>query len=292
MKEIISVFLLVFSLVQSICAQVPPGTEIYMFDLISKNNQIELGNPQNITNRKGYDNQPYFHTSQPIVYYSSANESGRTDIIAFNYKSKKTTLLTSTNEREYSPTLTPDQKFISCIIQRDNGEQNLGKYPVSGGEPVILINNLVVGYHAWLNNHQLIAFVLGEPQSLHFIDLNSKSDTVIAQNIGRSLHKIPNESALTFTQKLDGGEWLIKKLNPSDFTSTTITTCLPGNERDITWTPDGKILSSDGNDLYVFDPKGKQVWQKVAWPGGIKITTVSRLAVNKKGNKLALVMAE
>ncbi|MFN8890690.1 MAG: TolB family protein, partial [Cyclobacteriaceae bacterium] len=84
------------------------GSEVFLFDLQSKKAKLTLSNPKNITNHNGYDNQPSFHSDKPLIYYSSFNDDGRSDIKIFNYKTGKTTNLTKTSEREYSPTLTPD----------------------------------------------------------------------------------------------------------------------------------------------------------------------------------------
>ncbi len=84
------------------------------------------------------------------MYYSSFDEDGRSDIKSHNLDSGETSNFTETSEREYSPTVTPDGKFVSCIIQRDNGAQYLGKFPIDVGVPVILIDDLIVGYHAWI----------------------------------------------------------------------------------------------------------------------------------------------
>ncbi len=108
-----------------------PASEIYLFDLKIKKDKITLSNGKNITNHKGYDNQPFFHPNEPLIYYTQADTSGRTDIIVFDYSKNSTRKITETSEREYSPTLTPDGKFLSCIIQRDDGVQDLGKYPAS-----------------------------------------------------------------------------------------------------------------------------------------------------------------
>lgn len=120
------------------------GSEIYLFELKEKNDQLSVFNPVNITNHKGYDNQPFFHPKKSVIYFSSFNDSGRSDIKYYDIKKDRTTQLTFTFEREYSPTLTPDGKFISCIIQRDDGSQDLGKYPLKGGKPQVLINTLKV----------------------------------------------------------------------------------------------------------------------------------------------------
>lgn len=117
------------------------ASEIFLFDIKTEGNQVIISNGINISSHKGYDNQPSFHPAKPIIYYASFNDSGRSDIKFYNYQTGKSVNLTETNEREYSPTVTPDEKFISCIIQRDNGVQDLGKYPIGGGKAEVLIDN-------------------------------------------------------------------------------------------------------------------------------------------------------
>ena len=56
------------------------GSEIYLFDLKSKKGEVSVSNPINITNHKGYDNQPSFDSENSLIYYSSFNEDGRADI--------------------------------------------------------------------------------------------------------------------------------------------------------------------------------------------------------------------
>jgi hypothetical protein len=284
-------------LVQTLClfvcfcgyAQLPPGTEIYLFDMSIKKAAIQLSNPVNITSHPGYDNQPFFHFEKPLVYFTSANDEGRTDIKEYNYSTRVTRNVTSTTEREYSPTLTPDKQFISCIIQRDNGAQDLGKYPVDGGEAVVLINTLTVGYHAWINEQSLLLFVLGDTVTLHHYNLTTGKDEIIAKQIGRSLHKIPKSNAMSFVHKISPIEWLIKKFTAEGKTEI-ITTALTGRE-DLAWTPDGKILMSDGTDLFYYWPGKTSTWHQVIIP--IKLSgSISRLAVNAKGDKLAVVVNE
>jgi hypothetical protein len=284
-----SVSLLVLCFVTSLYAQQPPGTEIYVFDLSIKKSKVKVSNPQNITNRTGYDNQPFFHPDKTLIYYTSADADGKTDIKEFNYATKTTRNITTTSEREYSPTVTPDKLFLSCIIQRDNGAQDLGKYPIDGGEPAVIINTLTVGYHAWINTDELLLFVLGDTMSLHRVNLTSRKDEMIAQNIGRSLHQIPQTKAMSFVQKVLEKEWFIKKLN-EDGSITPIKSTLPGRE-DLAWTPDRKIIMSDGNNLFYYWPEKSNAWIKIpfiGWEG----KTIARLSVNARGNKLAVVVGE
>lgn len=270
------------------------GSEIYLFDLHLRKDNVSISDPKNFTNHKGYDNQPFFHFDKPIVYYASFDDNGRSDIKYYNYRTEETKQLTQTPEREYSPTLTLDEEYISCIIQRDNSAQDLGKYPVEGGEPTVLVNNLMVGYHVWTDNSHVGLFVLGsngEQNELHYFRLPTKSDTVLATNIGRSLHKIPNESAFSFVHKISDKEWVIKKFNTVTHKISTIATTLPGNE-DLCWTPDGKILVSGGSKIFWLDPKIDVVWKEVEIASPTPLKGMSRVAVNLSGNKLALVVAE
>ena len=138
------------------------ASEIHLFDLDHHDGNFRLTNPRNISQHPGYDNQPFFHPDQPIIFYSSFNEDGRADVRAHDMNTGKTRNFTQTKEREYSPTVTPDGQFLSCIIQRDNEAQDLGKYPLDGQSPVVLIDSLTVGYHAWINQNELLLFVLGE----------------------------------------------------------------------------------------------------------------------------------
>lgn len=273
-------------------AKAQTGSEIYLFDVSGKGKRIEVSNPRNITNHPGYDNQPSFHVDKPLIYYSSFNEEGRSDIKIYNFKTEETTALTTTPEREYSPTLTPDKKFISCIIQRDNHAQDLGKYPVEGGEPEVIIDNLIVGYHAWIDDTRLILFVLGDPMTLRLYDTATGKDEVLAERIGRSMHKIPGTAAMSFVLKKSEEEWTIMRLDSNTLQVTPLVNTLKGRE-DLTWTPDGKILMSDGEKLFVFDPQREWGWMPVPMQaGGTPLKGITRLAMSADGKKLTVVVSE
>ena len=270
------------------------GSEIFLFDLKITNGQVILSNGTNITNHKGYDNQPFFHPSQPIIYYTSFNDSSRSDIKYYNFEKKTTSNLTTTHDREYSPTITPDEKFISCIIQRDNGNQDLGKYPISGGEPEILINNLKVGYHAWIDKDRLLLFVLVDStkNDLHYYNLITKKDSVIATNPGRSLHQIPGQNAMSFIQKKSGKDWMIKKFDPVTITISDIVPTIPGQEN-LCWLQNNIILMSEGSKIFSYRVGIDKEWQPVIIEGDTTMLKgATRLATNPTNNKLAIVVSE
>jgi hypothetical protein len=270
------------------------GSEIILFDLKIKKDKVVISNPKNITNHKGYDNQPSFHANLPYIYFSSFNDDQRSDIRRYNTADNTTLNVTTTSEREYSPTLTPDKQFLSCIIQRDNGAQDLGKYPVDGGDAALIIDNLKVGYHVWVDNSHLGLFVLGgegKPNDLHYVTLPIKEDTILATDIGRSLHKVPGERAFSFIQRTEK-ENNIMKMNTETMQVSMLGTTMNKSE-DIAWTSDGKIITSDGTNLYFMNGKKPGGWTPIEITGGVELLkSVTRIAISPKGDKLAVVVAE
>jgi hypothetical protein len=282
------------------------GTEIFLFDLKFANGQVVLSNGTNITNRKGYDNQPHFHPSKKLIYFSSFNDSGRSDIKYYNVETKETRNLTLTHEREYSPTVTPDQKFISCIIQRDNSAQDLAKIPIEGGKPQVLVWHLKVGYHAWVRPNKVFMYVLDDSahNSLHNYDVNTNIDTVIAENIGRALHKIPGEDALSYVQRLSGNQHVIKRYVLATGVSSPIVQTMAGQDF-FCWvqgSPEtgGKrfLLSSDGSKIYAHEDHSYTEFRDKSWHPVIvegnatMFKNVTRMAVNSDNTRLAVVVGE
>jgi len=262
------------------------ATEIWLFDLNLKGTPTVTGG-KNFTNHPGYDNQPFFRPGHHEVLYASFREDGRADLKKYNWKSGATADVTRTPEREYSPTITPDKKWISCIIQRDNGAQDLGKYPIQGGQADVLITNLTVGYHAWLSKTDLILFVLGNPQTLRHYNILTRKDTVLLEKPGRSIQRIPGTKAISFVDKSDPLHWFIWKVE-ADLKPKKVTETIHGSE-DIAWTPDGRIISSDGTRFLICDPSKTNGWIPMEGP---KMNGISRISISADGKKLAAVIAE
>ena len=262
------------------------ATEIWLFDLNLKGTPAVSGG-KNFTSRAGYDNQPHFRPGHHEIFYASFRDDGRSDLKKYNWKTGVTSDVTSTPEREYSPTVTPDKKWISCIIQRDNNAQDLGKYPVHGGRPEVIIDNLTVGYHAWLSDTDLILFVLGDPQTLRHYNTISKKDRILFEKPGRSIQRIPRTDLVSVVDKQDPLHWFILKIG-ADLKPVKVTETIHGSE-DIAWTPDGRIISSDGTRFLINNPLKTNGWIPMQGP---ELKGISRIAISPDGKKLAAVISE
>ncbi|KAB7729283.1 hypothetical protein F5984_16770 [Rudanella paleaurantiibacter] len=282
----------------TIAALAQPGTEIYLLDLTEQAGRVTLSNPRNISAKPGYDNQPFFHPTQPRLYYTSMMPDGQTDIWAYDVLKNTRTQITRTPDLEYSPTVVPGGAYLSCIVQRKaNGDQDLVRYALADPTKTTLMlasqQTGKIGYQAWLSPTEVAVFVLatprpGELNSLRYKNLRTGLDTTLATQIGRSLHLVPGRKALSFVQQV-GSKWLIRLYDPTRRQVRDLTESDPDCEHYNAWTPNGTLLESRGTDLWAFDTKTKQ-WREVQLPDSLPHRKVSRMAV--KGGLLALVVDE
>lgn len=267
----------------------PPSTEIFLVDLSNRNDRLRVGDPRNITNRDGYDNQPAFIESGQSILFTSIRDDNQADIYKYNIKTDFLTRITETKEGEYSPTLTPDGKYISVIRVEADATQRLWKFPLKGGTPALILETIKpVGYHVWVNAGTVIVFILGTPNTLQIVDLKTEKTEIISENVGRSLHRRPGQQKYTFVHKLSDKEWVIKELDIKTREVTQLIKTLPGSE-DYVWMPGGIALMANGAKLFKWDSKQNGDWQEVADFSGAGLKSITRLALSPKGDRLALV---
>lgn len=191
----------------------PPASDIFLAALTRRGGQLALNTPVNLTQRDGYDNQPSFLPDGKSLLFTSIRENNQADIYRYELATQKTERLTNTSESEYSPTVTPDKKFFSTIRVEADRTQRLWKFPLPGGAPSLVLHNLKpVGYHVWVDADTLALFVLGQPNSLQLVNVKTEQAEVVANNIGRALHRIPGQAnKLSFVHKVADKDWVIKR---------------------------------------------------------------------------------
>lgn len=277
--KILSILTLLVSF--SVLAQ--PNTEIYLFDLSTK----EISNPVNVSSNEGYDNQPSFWPDNESILYART-VAGQTEIARYFIGAKETKIITNTPEGgEYSPLKVPGKDAISAIRLDTTGLQLLYQYDMNGKWSVA-VPNLKIGYHAWVNSGQLICFVLGEPATLQLIDMTTGEASILKENIGRSLHKIPNSENMSFLDK-SVTPWIVYQLDP--VTKGTKEVCkIESSNEDHCWTKDGSILMGNENKLVKYT--SKMGWQPFADLTDFNLSgSISRLAVSPDGKRLAVVIS-
>ncbi|MEO9483618.1 MAG: hypothetical protein ABJG47_09245 [Ekhidna sp.] len=260
-----------------------PNTEVFLMDLRRSSDGLVIQNTLNISSNEGYDNQPSFWSDSESVLYARSVE-GQTEIARYYPESGNTLIITNTfGGSEYSPTLMPDGR-ISSIRLDTTGLQLLYAYTLRGAGEV-LVPNLKIGYHAWINSKEIVAFVLGEPATMQIINTANNEARVVGENIGRSLHKIPGSDSFSYVDKATD-DWVIKSMNPQTGKTTMLTAVIDGAE-DYCWTPNKEILMGSGSKLYVW--KEGSDWMQVTDLAAQKITQITRLSVSPDGKRLVVV---
>ncbi len=290
MKKL-SILLLLSILAVNAFAQ-PPGSEIYLFHFRLDDDNFYISNADNITESPGYDNQPFFTPDGESILYASADGFGQTDIFKYNLKSRSERRLTFSPESEYSPTVTPNGAYISCVILKRDGDQKLWQYPKDGAIPSKLSNKDNVGYHAWLNDSTVYAFVLGTPSTLESIMLSNDKAKKVASSPGVTIQKIPASNKISFVDMSDKKRWMIKSYNPDTNSFEDIIHTVDSKSEFYTWTPSGILLSGDGHKLYKYNPKSDSDWVELADLSDYGIDSFTRLAVSPKSNLIAIVVSE
>ena len=135
--------------------------------------------------------------------------------------------------------------------------------------------------------------MLGPPSTLQIADVRTGKAEVVADNIGRSLHRIPGTRFASFVHREPSGEYWIKQLDTSTKKIDPLVKVVDGNsERDMTWMPDGKtILMSAGTKVFSWT-RGASGWSEVFDGASHQLGAISRLTVSPTGDAVAIVVAE
>ncbi|REK35795.1 MAG: hypothetical protein DWQ44_03020 [Bacteroidetes bacterium] len=243
MKHIkLSIYLLCSLLINTSFAQLP-DTDIFIADLKKENGNWTISNTRNITERKGYDNQPSFLKSESKVLYVSVEDDKQSDVFAFDVESGKKEQITFTTESEYSPAMSPDGKHLSVV--RVDADSSQWLYLLDRNNTVSakkISNSDSTGYYCWINDSSIATFVVGKPHRLQLLDLKNGRQIYIMQNPGRCMKLSPDKSQLYYVDKNDSMYWSLKSLDLSRLISETLFH-MPDKTEDFEVLPDNSILA-------------------------------------------------
>ena len=272
-----------------------PQSDIFLFELGKANGKLNVVNGQNVTARKGYDNQPFF-TADSASFLYTRSEGKQTDVFEYFLESRETKRITESAGMEFSPTPSPDNAKISFVTDGDGANQSI--WHIKRNVPATPMWTLKdqpdrepVGYHSWNHETGYIVFWSRYGHSIRLVHQSKKlSHYITGHAVPTTPWIIPGTKLFSFVHRQANGQVWIKELNPETLAVRPLV-AIDGANHHYNWTPDGWILGIQGTVLYRWKEKESDGWEKVvdlkeALEG---IESASRLAVSPDGKWLAAV---
>ena len=264
-----------------------PSTDIYLYRFA----RFPLGSAVfNITNRRGYDNQPSWDGNDRLLYTSQS--AGQTDIYEVDFRRGVISRFTDTPESEYSAALTPDGNAITVVRVERDSTQRVWRFPKDRSAPSVILPDIKpVGYFAWLDVTRLALFVLGQPARLQIADTRSGTARTVASNIGRSLQRVPGGSRASYLRRV-GSRWVLETVDPTpradgSFDIDTIA-AMPDSAEYVAWRSSSELYTAAGGRIFRMRLPDT-TWILVDDLAERGIRRISRIAVAPDGTRLALV---
>ncbi len=266
-----------------------PGADVFLLPItMPAGGDPRIGAPNNLTRRDGYDNQPSFAASSREMFYTSNRGDGQTDIYRYDFSTGLATPARRTApESEYSAFPIDGGKALAVIRVEADSTQRLWRMPLDASAPSPLFADIKpVGYFAQANDSTWALFVLGTPTTLHLATIGKPGSTVMARDIGRSLHRIPGTTRVSFVQKT-ADAWYVMQLDPDTRRIDTLVKTLPRVE-DLAWVDSTTMLMGQGTKLYAWR-RGSSEWKQVADLAYAQLNGITRLAVSPNRQWVAVV---
>ncbi len=266
-----------------------PETEIFLFEYDAANEDDVLSGSQNVTQRVGYDNQPYF-TADSATFLYSRDDGTQTDIWEYDIESGSHTQITRTPESEFSPTPSPDNQMISMVFERSNSIWHLERSSPDAPQPTLAPAGIIepVGYFA--RNHESgeiffwsrfgfsVALTQADGPGYHFITGHAVPSTP---------HLIPGSREFSFVHRQTNEQVWIKAFDPETRAIRPLTP-LVGTNANYTWTPDGSILQIEGTGLYRWHAESDG-WEMISDLADHGMASAYRIAASPDGRRIAVV---
>lgn len=287
----VSLFVSLLAASFSVSSQIP-ASEIYLLNIDNHGDHSHVGKPKNISNNKGgYDSQPCFSKEGGTIIFSSVRDGVQADVYEYQVVADQIIQLTETPESEFSPTFMEDgQHFSTVRVERDSA-QRLWQFVFHSTEkPERILDKAVdsVGYHCWYTQGKLALFILTKPFSIQLAEVGNWETKTIAENVGRSMQKVPFQEAFYFVDKADSLNYQICKYSAG--TIEKLFPALKGSE-DFCLTPSGDFIMANESTIYILNPAVKK-WVHLADLKNEGITGITRVAISPDGKKLAIVAKE
>lgn len=270
-----------------------PSSEVWLFSYAHSEKGYNFLGGQNVSNQKGYDNQPSFSENGSYMLWTSQRDSSQTDIFRYDLHANITTRITQSGYSEYSPVFMAGNKYISAVVVEKDSVQRLWRYNKLNGEAKLVLPKVfAVGYYCWFDESTVFLYQVTNPSTLLIADTRSGSNRSCVSNVGRSMqiYKSPKQKMLLYVQEGDSSRRSICALDGEgnkirDFKPVP---ALEGSQ-DFAIDRYGNILMARGSKLYSWKIDGGTEWVLVNDFASNGLKNITRISVSPDGSHIAFV---
>lgn len=265
-----------------------PDSEIYLFSIDKKDDTYSFTNGKNISNNKGYDNQPSFSLDGKSIFFTTSRRENNFDIFEYNLTNNKISPVITSPDNEYTAK-NLDENTITFVREGKDQTMTVFRFDQRTKKETLAFNvKEPIAYYAFNKNADALVWVR-YGSMMNFVNTEKSINRYVANYAQPSVpHLIPNTDKFSFMQRHPDDSLWIKEFDPSNEAVRPIVQSKDG-KKDYAWMPDGSLLMGSGNKLYRFDEKTDRDWQMLADLSSFGIKDITRLSVSPNGKHLALV---
>ena len=273
----------------------PPNSQLYVFDLRATDSLLTLSSPRYLSsfNQGGYNDHPNWADDNLLYASVKTVDMAQPDIYSFDLATNTRRRLTQTESGEYSPKRVMGANRFSSVRQEYTAGDTvlrLWDFPSDlsdNGRPVITLAE-GVGYYEWLNNDQLVLFLVTNPNQLVMTSVTGDNRRTLATNTGRTFTRLTNGNLVYVDKSTTPARLVEQNLYKLEEAPKAIAPMRPDTE-DFLLLPDGTYLAGGNSKLYRLNPKDDEPrWTEAVDLTFYGVRRVSRMALNRRG-QLALV---
>ena len=260
-------------------------TEVWVGSLDLRDGGFAVSDLKNISNHRGYDNQPSFlPDGQSLLFTTEAVNLDETGLgvhaVRYDLRTGKSTPLPLA--RGFSPTPASDGQIM---LLREGG---VWLHDSRGKLARALTNTTTAGYFNRFEDETWVLFMNDKDRRIVMYDPRTyELETMITGAI-TAPYRVPGERAVTFVVQSED----VRTLHRLDVDTKQVTTLatipFPTGGHHV-WTPRGTLFIASGSAIHEWDPRRPAEWPVVHRFESPDLQGITRIALNATADRIAIV---
>jgi hypothetical protein len=280
----IGVLFLMLALAPAGAAQILE-TEVWAGSLDLRDGRFAVSDLKNISNHRGYDNQPSFlPDGRSLLFTTEASSLDETGLgvhaVRYDLATGKSTPLPLA--RGFSPTPTADGRIM---VLREGG---VWLHDARGKLVRALTATKEAGYFNRFEDDTWVLFMNDKDRRIVLYDPQSHALETMITGAITAPYRVPGERAVTFVTQAEQTRTLHRLDVDAKRVTTLATIPFPTGGHHV-WTPRGTIFIASGSEIHEWDPRRPTEWPIAHRFDSADLQGITRIALNGAADRIAIV---